>query len=1023
MNKTELLAPAGSREAAMAAIEHGADAVYFGLDTPTCFNARARASGIPPEELATFVGTIHRRGVRAYVTLNTLVFPDELAEVETLIRSIAGAGADAILVQDLGVARLVAAIAPELALHASTQMTLSSAEAIARAATLGIRRVVLPRELSLDDLRSIRATLSALNVTRPGGSPSMPELEVFVHGALCISFSGQCLASLAMGGRSGNRGRCAQSCRMPYHLLETESAETGGVRRRNVALDTLYPMSPLDLAALPLVPELIRAGVASFKIEGRLKPIEYVAEVTAAYRKAIDIATAQLGVELAAEANAAKPNAMGMNTAEVDTADTSATTADAPENDAAAQRAAMERLELTFTRGSGTGWLEGIDSRRLVPGNVSTSRGIVLGSLVAIRQNEVAVKLETVVRRGDGIVFGEPKKTGRMGPTRPRYGDNDQRNDSTGRTPQGGRVFEIFIRERASSGRGGYGRDGDRRGGGYGNGRIGGDRRGNSYRNDQGGAAEWTYRAVREGRAGDIVTLRFQGGAIDFGRLCPGMKVRKTDDPQIERETRRRLAGPPQRRVAVDLAVVAEVGCPLRVVATAENGAACSLESERPLELAEKHPLSEYFLQEQFGRLGGTIYELRNVAATIVGEPMLPLSAIGVLRRTMIEQLDAASQNVTAIENAADSANPEVISTVNRLAELRAVDTEYRQGRAALPISGPVVHLLSRSIRFFRNHDSLRRCVAAGCRSFYGEFADLGDYAVATRAVHELRAEFVAVTPRILKPGEDSFLTGILAAQPDAVLVRNLAALQFFRGNCTKYAGYNDGVTVSGTSHVKVIADFALNAANDLTATELLRWGVDRVTPAYDLNATGFGRLMRRFDPGRLEVVVLGRVPMFFAEHCLWMANVVPLGQSCSRICRSRPLSIQDRFGCNHPVTADPFCRNIISYSELQTAIEYVGEWIQRGLRHLRIELDDGDTCDGIGQSGAGGKTSGNGDDGRSGTGCPEASLIGVIRDLAEGGLWASRAMQRLENIVPLHPRSTWANGMPRPEHDRNRDF
>lgn len=190
----ELLAPAGDFDSARAAVENGADAVYFGLRDG--LNARARAVNFAPEELPGLMAYLHRRGVRGYVTLNTLVFPAEFGPFESAARQAIAAGVDAALVQDFGAARLLHALAPDWPLHASTQMSLTSAEGIRAAESLGIRQVVLARELSIEEIGRIRAETPV-------------ELEVFVHGALCISYSGQCMASLAMGGRSGNRGQCA----------------------------------------------------------------------------------------------------------------------------------------------------------------------------------------------------------------------------------------------------------------------------------------------------------------------------------------------------------------------------------------------------------------------------------------------------------------------------------------------------------------------------------------------------------------------------------------------------------------------------------------------------------------------------------------------------------------------------------------------------------------------------------------------------------------------------------------------
>jgi U32 family peptidase len=232
----ELLAPAGDWDCVRAAIENGADAVYFGLDAG--FNARARATNFPVEDLPRLMAMLHRRGLKGYATLNTLVFSDELPQFEQVIAAVAEAGVDAVLVQDVGAARLIKAICPDLPLHASTQMTLTSAESIGLAEQLGMERVVVARELSIDEIVAIRR------------QTSMP-LEVFVHGALCVAYSGQCLTSESLGGRSANRGQCAQACRLPYDLVcDGKDVDLG---------DQKYLLSPQDLAAYALVPELIAA--------------------------------------------------------------------------------------------------------------------------------------------------------------------------------------------------------------------------------------------------------------------------------------------------------------------------------------------------------------------------------------------------------------------------------------------------------------------------------------------------------------------------------------------------------------------------------------------------------------------------------------------------------------------------------------------------------------------------------------------------------------------------------------------
>jgi len=359
--RPELLAPAGSRECIRAAVENGADAVYFGLNVG--FNARARAANIEPHELAEVMSDLHHRGVRGYVTLNTLVFTDELAEFEEVVRHVARCGVDAVLLQDIGAVRLVRAICPDLPIHASTQMTLTSAECVRIAAELGLSRVVLARELSVDEIAKI-----AKGCETP--------LEAFVHGALCVAYSGQCLTSESLGGRSANRGQCAQACRLPYDLVcDGEDVDLA---------DQKYLLSPQDLAAYALADDLIDAGVISFKIEGRLKTPEYVANITRHYRQAIDSAFAGRPVDFTPEQ--------------------------------------VREMELSFSRGFSPGWLQGCDHKMLVPALSSAKRGVRLGEIASVGRGWVEVRLDAPVRRGDGLVF---------------------EGDRAANDEQGGRVYDI----------------------------------------------------------------------------------------------------------------------------------------------------------------------------------------------------------------------------------------------------------------------------------------------------------------------------------------------------------------------------------------------------------------------------------------------------------------------------------------------------------------------------------------------------------------------------------------------------
>jgi putative protease len=343
--KPELIAPAGNMECVRAAVANGADAVYFGLPR---FNARMRADNFAEEQLPELVQFLHEHRVRAFCAVNTLIFTDELADAERELILLEAAGVDAALVQDLGLAVLARALGTKMEVHASTQMTITSPEGAKFAARLGIKRVVLAREASMREMAKFG-----------GAGESLPSLEVFVHGALCVAYSGQCLTSEALGQRSANRGECAQACRLSYELIVDGAVKELGDRR--------YLLSPQDLMALEEIPELIRLGVSGFKIEGRLKSPEYVAATCQVYRKAIDTALAE-------------------QSAVVDDAD-------------------KYKLEMTFSRGLYSGWLHGVNYQELVQARFGKKRGPFVGAIRQVGADHVEVEPQTPLSAGDGVVF------------------------------------------------------------------------------------------------------------------------------------------------------------------------------------------------------------------------------------------------------------------------------------------------------------------------------------------------------------------------------------------------------------------------------------------------------------------------------------------------------------------------------------------------------------------------------------------------------------------------------------------
>ena len=334
----ELLAPAGDWDCVRAAVENGADAIYFGLDK---FNARMRAQNFTEADLPKLMEFLRRRGVRGYITLNTLVFENELADAENYLRAMIAAGVDAVIVQDAGICRLIRELSPDFPIHASTQMTVTSAAGIDFARDLGCNLVVLARECSIAEIEKINLVGRASS----------------------------------LGGRSANRGECAQACRMPYDLISDGKQVPLGDKR--------YLLSPQDLAGLEVLLDLVRASVASLKIEGRLKSPEYVASITRIYRQALDkILLDHRDAETQRNENifpnSASPRLGGESRYE---------------------------LEMSFSRGLFTGWFGGTDNQKLVHARFGKKRGVFLGEVEKIVRDGVIINLAAPVKPGDGVVF------------------------------------------------------------------------------------------------------------------------------------------------------------------------------------------------------------------------------------------------------------------------------------------------------------------------------------------------------------------------------------------------------------------------------------------------------------------------------------------------------------------------------------------------------------------------------------------------------------------------------------------
>ena len=953
--KSEVMSPAGYWPQLHAAIEAGADAVYFGLKH---FTARAKV-GFSVAELPDVMRTLHQRGVRGFVTFNTLVFEHELAEAARAIEEIAAAQADALIVQDYGILRLAREIAPHLELHASTQMSITNAGGVKLAQSYGANRVTLARELSLVEIRKIIEETDC-------------ELEVFVHGALCVAYSGQCFSSEAWGGRSANRGQCAQACRLPYEMWVDG-------RQRPLA-DARYLLSPGDLYALEQVPELVDMGVATLKIEGRYKDAEYVALTTRAYRKAVDDAWAGVPV---------KP------------------TAD--------ERAVLEQV---YSRGLGAFFMSGTNHQAVVRGRAPRHRGVEMGRVSRVSTDAVWVELRgskngagrearrtksgatlsTSLKAGDGVVFDaadwrDPairEEGGRIyqalpaldGSVELRFG-----NDAVdiGRIRKGDWVWRTHDPEL--------------------------DKTAKPYLNPSAPLAKqivdvrvlalvgqklratWTVKGVSvtvessgnleesQGRALDEDAVRgqisrlgntpYQLGSfeVERGLETPFLPASMLNHVRREAvEQLQALQGAPairgERRAAgVALAGLLRGPRPLPggrgsegVAAVHEASAEHGLETQHGFELehgvatkdgvaaehgvktehgasAEHEASAEHGLGTQHG------FETEHGVATKDG--VAAEHGVKTEHGASAEQGVAAADRPPA-EHGVPASHP------------RAAKPGLNQKSDTTFSSGPQLHLL------VRTPEQLDAALATRPASITLDYLDLFGL---RPSIEKVKASAVAVrvaSPRVLKPGEERILNFLMSLNCP-ILVRGAGMIQPLQAAANQ-----------------LIGDFSLNASNTITSATYLEMGLARITPAYDLNAQQISALARAIGGERIEAVAYQHLPVFHMEHCVF-CRFLSKGTSykdCGRPCEEHRVALKDQTGRAHPVMADVGCRNTVFGAEAQEASLHLADWRRAGLRHFRLEF--------VHESG------------------PQVTAVTkVFRNVLEGGMTAVQLHAELRRIAP----------------------
>ena len=595
---------------------------------------------------------------------------------------------------------------------------------------------------------------------------------------------------------------------MPYELIcDGQTVPLG---------DRKYLLSPQDLSGLEVLPDLVRAGVASLKIEGRLKTPEYVANITRVYRHALD----QLGLRRPGD----------------DVILPSASTAPA------AVRDDRYDLEMAFSRGLHTGWFRGSNNQELVHARFGKKRGVLLGEVTRVTQDQVFLRPLAPLKPGDGVVFdaGHPEQE-----------------------EEGGRIYEVRQPRPAT-----------------------------------GSAAE--------------VGLLFGRDDVDFARVQPGDRIWKTSDPELDRRLRQTYEGAtPKFRRPIEIELHGRAGQPLVLILRDELGHTVQSSSSSPLAAAERQPLTVERLREQLGRLGGTPFRLDRLQVLLEGDVILPVSELNQLRRDAVlalEQLRSRPKRWAMNSPGAPAPLAENVEPTNPSAS-RAVDSEL--------------------IVVVRSLPQLTAAIDCGVTTLYCDFDDPKKYREAVRLVREShgapgakRTVWVA-PPRIFKTGEEWTLQQVRSCEADGYLVRNHDHLRFF-ADCRR------------------VGDFSLNIANAPAARYFKeRFGLERLTPSYDLNGVQLEALLQAAPPDWFEVTIHQHMPMFHMEHCVFCAFLSKGTDytNCGRPCDRHEVRLRDRVGAEHVLKADVGCRNTLFNALAQTGAEHASRLQALGVRRFRIEF------------------------------------------------------------------------------------
>ena len=842
MNEPELLLPVGTRDMLESAINNGADAVYYGVPH---WNARGRTEDFSFEDVEEMIRYARLRGVKTYLAMNILIFEREIQELPEFLEKLISLKPDAFIIQDIGLARLIKAISPEQEIHASTQMTLASSEAVNLVKDIGFSRAVLARELSAKQIAQIKSLTDL-------------ELEVFIHGALCVSYSGQCLTSENFGGRSANRGQCAQSCRLPYRIF-IDGKEWKDPKAR-------YLFSTRDLCALPKLEELREIGVESLKVEGRLKSPEYVAAVSHAYRKALD-KLSEYGYKNFTENNRDCANANGNSAA-----------------DLGLNAQDLEPLEVLFSRGLNTGWLDGVNHQELVDGSFSNHHGELIGTVVQVERGSVIIELEDkpvpcTLLPGDGILFEEyraepePRQTGsRLYKATWSVSSHDTRSAKNARENARGNIRS-------------------------------------------------------EKSAKSLVRLEF-GREFDLRKVSYGMKAYRNDSPALEKELHKTFTDRSfAKHIPVCMTLEGAIGEPLKLTITEtrdnhegcenrENCATASVNSatvEGPVLDAARNESSADALQaiakKELSGLSATAYVLDKLEIKLPQNAFLPGKILRTLRQDAVQALDEKRLQWKELAPSAENGR----EFLHHVAQVAGSSSSEKSKRMNITV-------------LVRRPEQIDALQGLDIDKVVMDFDWGVKYDEPLERIHKIGFEAGIATLRIHKPSENHYIKQILTLMPEFALVRNLGSLSLLKD-----------------SGIPMVGDYSLNATNSASYDWLLSQGLERLHPSWDLNSTQLFDLLKNIDGSRLELALHQYMPAFHSEYCAF-ARALTTGRrfpECKKICTQHKVEILDHKGERHFLQSDAECRNTLFVGKPQSALKLLPRLIAQNVSNFRLELLD----------------------------------------------------------------------------------